>query len=35
MIIQMLEDGRLVKNEESVSRFDYECDVLVVGAGSA
>ena len=35
MIIQMLKDGKLVKNEELVSRFDYECDVLVVGAGSA
>ena len=35
MILSVLENGRLVKRTVDSPIFDYTCDVLVVGAGSA
>ena len=35
MILHMLENGAVVKTKEPLSHFERECDVLVVGAGSA
>ena len=35
MILSMLENGRVVKKSCQVPTFDYRCNVLCVGAGSA
>ena len=35
MILSTLEDGKIIKTEIENLSFDYFCDVLVVGAGSA
>ena len=35
MILSILENGKIVKTDVAFPHFDYRCDVLVVGAGSA